>query len=421
MSIVTSSTKMDNNNNHVIMIDSNNNNSKDVTIIYNMIMIITMMTMTIIMIVNRRRNSTRTSTSNGTSNSTSLMINHNNSNNYDSIEDINHNNTNDNDTSVTTTREIISKSQQVPMTTTESFEQYYSFNNKSTLILFRMIHERKSVADIRQYLNSFSKIVSSTISTTVTTKEITRLETTTMNETTKTLTPMESSSCLFETTNMTTANTITEEKEGELTNINHHNDSHDEYDATMTTVTDTILNIDDIKIEHAPMKALNDNTSFDAYIEYTTKFNKKVAIGIEVKYTERSYKYGDTEHDSMFDETGESKYLTPTKNCPFYVAGASLRLREKKLKQPWRNHLLGIVLSIGEKKIYDEFYSMHLYPSINTYQEDVCVNYMHELTEEGKKYFIPLTYEKMISDCDKANIDEDWVKYFKERYLITKK
>jgi radical SAM enzyme (TIGR01210 family) len=143
--------------------------------------------------------------------------------------------------------------------------------------------------------------------------------------------------------------------------------------------TTSIKSIDNIKIEYAPLKALDDNTSFDAYIEYTTKSKKKGAIGIEVKYTESSYKYGNTERAEMFNESGESKYLTPTKDCGFYVEGANLRLREKKLKQPWRNHLLGIVLLSGENKLYDEFYSLHLYPSINTYQEDVCNKYRNQL------------------------------------------
>ena len=180
--------------------------------------------------------------------------------------------------------------------------------------------------------------------------------------------------------------------------------------------TTSIKTIDNIKIEYAPLKELKDNTSFDAYIEYTTKAGKNGAIGIEVKYTESSYKYGDTERDAMFDKSGESKYLTPTKECGFYVEDANLRLRDKKLKQPWRNHLLGIVLLSGKNKKYDEFYSLHLYPSINTYQEDVCNKYSDELNQDYKKYFIPLTFEKMISDCDKVNIDDEWVKYFRNRY-----
>jgi len=181
--------------------------------------------------------------------------------------------------------------------------------------------------------------------------------------------------------------------------------------------TTSIKSIDDIKIEYAPTKALDDNTSFDAYIEYTTKSNKKGAIGIEVKYTENSYKYGDTERVEMFNETGESKYLTPTKECGFYVEGANLRLREKKLKQPWRNHLLGIVLLSGENKLYDEFYSLHLYPSINTYQEDVCKKYKDELNEDYKKYFVPLSFERMIATCEQEGIDDYWVEYFRKRYL----
>ena len=175
--------------------------------------------------------------------------------------------------------------------------------------------------------------------------------------------------------------------------------------------TTKIKSIDDIKIEYTPSKDLDDNTSFDAYIAYTSTTNKRGGIGIETKYTEGSYDYGDTEMEAMFRPSGESKYLTPTKDCGYYIENAHLRLREKKLKQPWRNHLLGIVHSD-----YDEFYSLHMYPFINTYQADVCTKYLNEINEDHKKYFIPLTFEKMISDCDKVNIDDEWVKYFRNRY-----
>jgi hypothetical protein len=180
--------------------------------------------------------------------------------------------------------------------------------------------------------------------------------------------------------------------------------------------TTSIKSIDEIKIEYAPIKALDDNTSFDAYIEYTTTSDKKGAIGIEVKYTEGSYKYGDTERAEMFHESGESKYLTPTKKCGFFKEGAHLILREKKLKQPWRNHLLGIVLLDGKNKMYDEFYSLHLYPSVNTYQEDVCEKYMNELNEDYKKFFVPLSFERMISTCNQVGIEDEWVTYFRNRY-----
>ena len=51
--------------------------------------------------------------------------------------------------------------------------------------------------------------------------------------------------------------------------------------------TDEIDKVTDIRIEWAPEKeeALDDNTSFDTYIEYIYN-GKECGVGIEVKYTE---------------------------------------------------------------------------------------------------------------------------------------
>jgi hypothetical protein len=78
--------------------------------------------------------------------------------------------------------------------------------------------------------------------------------------------------------------------------------------------------------------------------------------------------------------------------------------------------LLGIVLLDGKNKMYDEFYSLHLYPSVNTYQEDVCEKYMNELNEDYKKFFVPLSFERMISTCNQVGIEDEWVTYFRNRY-----
>lgn len=174
----------------------------------------------------------------------------------------------------------------------------------------------------------------------------------------------------------------------------------------------SINEINEVKIEYTPLKALNDNTSFDAYISYTYNNGQKGAIGIEIKYTETSYAYGKTEKKNMFDPTGKSIYLSLTKNCGFYIPLASKQLRDKKLKQLWRNHLLGI--SLCKDSNLDEFYSVHLYPKGNTYQNHVAQKYNAELKDDHKKYFIPITFEEMYKHL--KNIDETWVDYFNRRY-----
>lgn len=175
---------------------------------------------------------------------------------------------------------------------------------------------------------------------------------------------------------------------------------------------DNVNEIDEIKIEYTPSKALNDNTSFDAYISYRYDNDKKGAIGVEIKYTETSYAYGQTEKENMFDPTGKSIYLSLTKNCGFYMPSASKQLRDKKLKQLWRNHLLGIALCKGSN--LDEFYSVHLYPKGNTYQNHVAQKYIAELTDDHKKYFIPITFEEVYEHL--KDINEAWIDYFNRRY-----
>jgi len=177
-----------------------------------------------------------------------------------------------------------------------------------------------------------------------------------------------------------------------------------------------------IKIEYAgsihKSKLLNDNTSFDVYIEYLSD-GKKGGIGIEVKYTELSYPYGKTEEARMFGiKPGE--YLPLTKRCGYYHPEAQLKLKEKKLKQHWRNHLLGIkMLEIGA---LDEFHSVHLYPKGNTYQTEVCKQYKACLKERYKQSFVPITFEYFIAKADTVLgkedyiVQNDWINYLKKRY-----
>jgi len=159
---------------------------------------------------------------------------------------------------------------------------------------------------------------------------------------------------------------------------------------------------------------LDDNTSFDAYIEYVDG-NKKCGLGIEVKYTERSYPYGITERKRMFDQ--DSEYNRLTRDCKYYNHENIPKLKERKLKQLWRNHLLGIKLV--EIKELDKFHSVHFYPLGNTYQKEACDMYLDCLMENNKQSFVPVTFEKIISvasDVLTSQEHKDWIGYLKERY-----
>lgn len=177
-----------------------------------------------------------------------------------------------------------------------------------------------------------------------------------------------------------------------------------------------------IKIEFSggfrKSELLDDLTSFDAYIEYISN-GKKCGLGIEVKYTEQSYPYGKIEKERMFN-LKQGEYLPLTNRCGYYNPEAHLRLRKPRLKQLWRNHLLGIKLV--EKGVLQQFHSVHVYPESNTYQTESCKCYCNCLKEDFKQTFVPITFEKFIEVAETTlgkneyikNIN--WIDYLKKRY-----
>ncbi|MCK5775954.1 MAG: hypothetical protein KAH25_07260 [Bacteroidales bacterium] len=174
-----------------------------------------------------------------------------------------------------------------------------------------------------------------------------------------------------------------------------------------------------IKIEFAgkahKTDLLDDNTSFDAYIEYMSD-GKKCGLGIEVKYTEKSYPYDKREKQRMFDQP-DSEYNSLSRKCNYYNDENLGDLKLEKLKQIWRNHLLGIkMVAIGE---LDEFHSMHIFPESNTYQKEASTEYIKCLKNKKEASFLPITFEKFISAAKKVFTDEPdlkWVKYLEDRY-----
>jgi len=174
-----------------------------------------------------------------------------------------------------------------------------------------------------------------------------------------------------------------------------------------------------IKIEFASdlpkHKLLDDNTSFDAYIEYQDGENK-CGLGMEIKYTEKSYPYGKTEKDRMFNQE-DSEYNRLSHDSKFYEKDRIAELKLDDLKQIWRNHLLGIkLLALGE---LDKFHSVHIYPEGNIYQKEASAKYLKCLVEAKKQSFVPITFEKFIEVADSVLTSAEhkaWIKYLKDRY-----
>ena len=118
----------------------------------------------------------------------------------------------------------------------------------------------------------------------------------------------------------------------------------------------------------------------------------------------------------MFDE--DSLYNQLTHRSKLFRKESIPNLREKKLKQHWRNHLLGIrMVELGE---LDIFHSVHLYPEGNTYQAEACEQYQASLLDYGRNQFVPITFEQFIKVAKKSfiksSIDTSWITYLKGRY-----
>jgi len=182
-----------------------------------------------------------------------------------------------------------------------------------------------------------------------------------------------------------------------------------------------IRTISSIRIEHAPdpkQRYLDDNTSFDAYVEYCHVDGSKGGLGIEVKYTEREYPYGVTERKRMDDPN--SGYNTFTGKIGIYDPAFVPRLKEPRYKQLWRNQLLGEkMVDLGD---LSHFTSVLFFPSGNSHFVQVCAEYCAGLSVSAKELkFAPVTYEKYIAAASalaSSAAMRAWVEYLGKRYIV---
>jgi len=176
-----------------------------------------------------------------------------------------------------------------------------------------------------------------------------------------------------------------------------------------------------IKIEHpdkTPTKYLEDKTSFDTFIEYRHNDGTLGFLGIEVKYTEKSYPYsGKTEKDKM-ENTNSIYYRMSEESSVFLKLDG---LRKDEYRQIWRNHLLGESILIIDKPKYNHFHSLTFYPLGNTHFTDVISEYKEYLRPEFKGRVQGVIYEQFFEICRKHLPNEEfgkWLDYLEGRYLI---
>lgn len=183
-----------------------------------------------------------------------------------------------------------------------------------------------------------------------------------------------------------------------------------------------IANVISIEIEYAPkeaMRLLDDNTCFDAYVEFETETGEIGSAGIEVKYTEGSYGWGTTEKSKMFDP--ESIYNRLTEASGIFLPNVTTKLATPKMKQMWRNQLLAECVKISKAKpSYCMFILLHPYG--NRHWLNTCGYFRNLLSPTARdSVFREITYETFLSEA--AGLvstvqSVDWVKYAVERYMF---
>ena len=190
--------------------------------------------------------------------------------------------------------------------------------------------------------------------------------------------------------------------------------------------TDAIAEVLEVRIEFAPQPKsdyLNDGTAFDAFVLYRHKDGSKGAIGIEVKYTEREYKIGETEYKNTHDEQGNVRlsphYAQATVNSGYYIPNCEARLVSDNLRQIWRNHILGASMVLHGD--ISHFASMTVFPNANPHFHSAAAEYREVLTDKGKSSFFTFTYEKLFETLAHHFCTEEqkkWFIYLHNRYLF---
>jgi hypothetical protein len=187
-------------------------------------------------------------------------------------------------------------------------------------------------------------------------------------------------------------------------------------------LNNSIKSVDKILIEYAPKPVanyLNDKTSFDAYIEYTHINNIRGIIGIEVKYTERSYKLKKGSKQELEVNNPSSIYYQITNESGIYDKNKIHKLKQDDFRQLWRNQILGESILLSKQDDFTHFTSLIIFPKSNIHVGKTNKEYRTFLIDKNK--FIPLTLENFIhlAEVNKPNAEYDeWIEYLKRRYIV---
>ena len=178
------------------------------------------------------------------------------------------------------------------------------------------------------------------------------------------------------------------------------------------------------KFEYAPEPKgnyLDDATAFDVFVKCTGQSGETIGLGIEVKYTEQSYPIGKKE--SVKVRELQSPYSLVTRESGCFTADVLNKLgaednelAKDKLRQIWRNHLLG--LAIVRNKDLSRFYSITLFPSGNHHFIEAIPAYKGRLVPAASDGVKACTYEDFITAIDGDGAVQEWKEFLKVRYIV---
>jgi hypothetical protein len=169
-----------------------------------------------------------------------------------------------------------------------------------------------------------------------------------------------------------------------------------------------------------PKDHLDDNTAFDVFIEYGHSDGSEGVLGIEVKYTERDYGFGVTERGRIFNP--KSRYSVVSNKSGIYNADSSKWLKTRRLKQFWRNQLLGESMLQLPGSTIKHFTSVILFPSGNIHMSTASTEYSNCLIDSVKtSKFRAVTFEHFLdvaNECATSPKLSNWLSYLRERYIV---
>lgn len=185
-----------------------------------------------------------------------------------------------------------------------------------------------------------------------------------------------------------------------------------------------IQTIEKIEIEYAPSPAseyLNDRTSFDIFVEFITPSNESGFLGIEVKYTEHEYKLKQGSKEDADIHNPDSAYNRISNERKLFMDDSFHQLQTDRLRQIWRNHLLGESMLIQPALNFKHLVSVILYPSGNIHFKEAIPEYQSLLLPEQQSKLQGITFESYFDTLVKHNSSadfEDWIKYLQSRYIL---